>query len=60
MMQDVLEALDDLEAAARAALHVLQATAIRDGNDLYWESGGGFETTKALRAAIGRARAHLT
>ena len=50
--EDALRAIDDLLGAANAALHVLHMTAIRDGFDPYWTSGGGFETEKALRAAF--------
>ncbi len=52
--EDAMKAIDDLLGAANAALHVLHMTAIRDGFDPYWTTGGGFETEKALRAAFER------
>ncbi len=58
--QDVLENLDVLMAVPWTALHVLQVTAIRNGDNAYWRSDGGFETTKALRAALDPATPHLT
>ena len=50
--EEAMKAIDDLLGAANAALHVLHMTAIRDGFDPYWTTGGGFETEKALRAAF--------
>ena len=50
--EEAMKAIDDLLGAANAALHVLHMTAIRDGFDPYWTTGGGFETEKALCAAF--------